>query len=695
MDSSDRRLLSYMWLVVAIAMPVVVLTGLSAQRTGLAALTGRTGLVVLLFSAVLVAGEMWPIPVTRGEDSGDEITVSSTFGLALLLVAPVFYVIVAQGIALIIDWTVRRRAWHLLPFNIAQYALAFTLARAVYAQVAGVSFGYSLPQGAPDLPGSLAAGLTFLIVNNGLVGLAVAVRLRTNLWSVLSQDLTWQLMTSVPLLGLGPLTAQASQWTPWSVILLLIPVTALYLSGRTAMRREQEALRDPLTGLANRTMLSTAAARALQSSAGIAMLLIDLDHFKEVNDTLGHAVGDELLKSVAARITDQVGTTDLVVRLGGDEFVVLVRAVESRDAVVELAHRLREAMNAPFTAQDVSLVVGCSIGIGLAPEHADTVEGLLRCADVALYSAKAERGTVAVYDRHSDRHSAALLGLQADLRVALEDPNSQQIFVLYQPQLTLKTGRIEAVECLVRWAHPELGSLLPDNFIPMAESTSLIHPLMRRVLDKSLAQLAEWDRQGQHLAVAVNLSARQLSDLALPSTVAELLAHHGIDPSRLVLEVTESRLMSDPERSIHILSQLQATGVEISIDDFGTGYSSLTYLQRLAVNELKIDKSFIVGLHEAGNATIVRSTIELGHNLGLRVIAEGVESADVLRELTDMGCDLVQGYFIGRPGRPDQIPGMLLEWPGRLAASLGRDDGRRPVLELVTAPLQAAAGGNR
>ncbi len=697
MDDGHRRLLSYMWLVVAIAVPVVAATAISAKRTGLSVLTGRSGVAVLLLSVILVAGEMWPIPVTRGEDSADAITVSSTFGLALMLVAPVYYVIVAQAIALIIDWAVRPRSWQRLPFNIAQYALAFTAARAVYTQVAGLSFDYSMNEGTPNLPGAVAAGIAFLIVNNGLVAVAVALRLRTRLWAVLSHNLTWQLMTSVPLLGLGPLAAQASQWTPWSVILLLIPVIALYLSGRTAMKREQEALRDPLTGLANRTMLSTAAERALQSSSGIAMLLIDLDHFKDVNDTLGHAVGDELLRSVASRITDEVATTDLVVRLGGDEFIVLVRTIINRDSVVALAHRLREAINAPYTVQDVSLAVGCSIGIGLAPEHADNVQDLLRCADVALYSAKAERGTVTVYDRRSDQHSAALLGLQADLRAALEDPDSEQLYVVYQPQLTLDNGRIVTVEALVRWAHPELGCLLPDNFIPMAESTSLIHPLMRRVLDTSLAQLAEWDSEGLHLSVAVNLSARQLSDLGLSATVAELLGEHGIHPSRLVLEVTESRLMSDPERSARILVQLQDAGVEISIDDFGTGYSSLTHLQRLGVNELKIDKSFILALHEPGNATIVRSTIELGHNLGLRVIAEGVESVDVLRQLTDMGCDLIQGYLVGRPSPSDQIPMMLVDGHARWRAAMAsNDDDDRPVVELVTAPtVRTVAGEHR
>ena len=292
------------------------------------------------------------------------------------------------------------------------------------------------------------------------------------------------------------------------------------------------------------------------------------------------------------------------------------------------------------------------MGIALAPEHVQTVEGLLRCADVALYTAKHTRGTHALYDRRRDQHSAALLGLQADLRAALDDPQDRQIHLVYQPQLDLRTGRVTAVECLVRWAHPELGNLMPDNFIPMAESTSLIDLLMRRVLELSLTQITAWDAAGLPLTLAVNLSARQLSDLTLPATVAAALQRHGLPAERLLLEVTESRLMSDPERSMQILSRLQQQGVALSIDDFGTGYSSLAYLQRLAVDELKIDKSFILGLHESGNTAIVRSTIELGHNLGLRVVAEGVEDHATGETLAGMSCDTLQGYFIGRPSAP-------------------------------------------
>ena len=685
------RVLRYMWCVTALAVPVVAFTGTQAVQAGTAPLRGSLGFVVVLFSVVLIVGEMWPVLVARGEDSSDEITVSSTFGFALLLIAPVFYTILAQAIALAIDWRLRRRAWVSLPFNIAQYALAFAGSRAVYAVVAGQPFA-TLPSATPELGPAIVAGAAFLVINNGLVGAAVAIRLEVRLWKVLADDVTGQLMTSAPLLGLGPLAAQAALWTPYSIILLLVPIVALHRGGRTAMKREQEALRDPLTGLANRSLLTTATERALHQSTGtVAMLLIDLDHFKDVNDTLGHAVGDELLVAVAERLMEQASSTDLVARLGGDEFVVLVRRSDGADHAVELARRLGEAIRQPYRVHGVVLTVGCSVGIGLAPDHVASVEGLLRCADVALYAAKATRGTYALYDRSNDQHSAALLGLQADLRAALEDPQDKQVYVVYQPQLDLLSGRTTAVECLVRWRHPVLGDLMPDAFIPMAESTSLIDHLMRRVLDLSLAQIAAWDRSGLQVSLAVNLSARQLSDLSLPATVGAALRQHDVAPGRLVLEVTESRLMSDPMRSMVILSGLKQLGVSLSIDDFGTGYSSLSHLQRLDVDELKIDKSFTIGLSEPGNATIVRSTIELGHNLGLRVIAEGVEDQASADALADMGCDLLQGYFIGRPGPASEVLPLLLAGRRSEPPARRQDGGPLRTLELVTPGAAQAA----
>ena len=364
----------------------------------------------------------------------------------------------------------------------------------------------------------------FLLLNNVLVGMAVALSLQMSLQRVLAEDLAWQIATSAPLLGLGPLAAQAVTWTPLSIVLILVPIAALHRSGKIAMRREQEALRDNLTGLANRQCWPTPPSVPWQVPCGItAMLLLDLDHFKEINDTLGHAIGDEMLIAIAGRLTDEAGATDLVARLGGDEFVVLHRNAVDAVSAVALADRLCAAMRQPVSLGGVTLTVGCSVGIAFGPEHADTVSDLLRCADIALYAAKATRDAAVVYDKQTDRHSAALLGLQADLRSTLEDPHDDQIWVAYQPQLDLATGQIASVECLARWKHPELGNVAPDTFIPIAESTSLIDLLLHRVLSTSLSQLAVWDRQGLRLVASVNLSARQISDINLPQTIANHL----------------------------------------------------------------------------------------------------------------------------------------------------------------------------
>ena len=658
MAPKDSRALSrYMWTVTALAVPVMYIVGAEALHQSLPA---RAALVIGIFAAVLVLGEMWPIPVARGQEAGDEITVSSTFGFALLLVAPVAYAIAAQALALIIDWVVRRRDWRRLPFNIAQYGLAFAAARLAYTAWSGESFTPHVPAPQPNLAAALVGAIAFLMVNNFLVAVAVAISVRMSLLKVVAGDIAWQIATSAPLLGLGPLAAQAMAWTPFSIILLLLPIVALHHSGRMAMRREQEALRDTLTGLANRMMITTAAHRALTTSTGrTAMLLLDLDHFKEVNDTLGHGVGDEMLTLVANRLRTFADEVDLVGRLGGDEFVILQRNVADADAALGLAHRVCATLREPVTLHGVPVSIGCSVGIAFGPDHADTVPDLLRCADVALYDAKTTRDAAVVYTKQLDRHSTVLLGLQADLRRALEDESDDQLWVAYQPQLDLADGRISSVECLARWRHPELGDVEPDTFVPIAENSSLTEQLLHRILERSLRQLAGWDAEGLHVTACVNLSTRQVADPALPETVARYLARHAIAPERLVLEVTESRLMADPELCAQIIGRLHALGVRVSIDDFGTGYSSLGYLQRLAADELKIDKSFTLELAESGDPTIVRSTVDLGHNLGLRVVAEGVEDAQTAQQLSDIGCDLLQGFFIARPATAGETTRML------------------------------------
>ncbi len=660
MEDDNSSLKAFMWTVVAVATPLVAVMLVQAVHRGFRHLTLSYAVAIVVFSAVLIVGELFPIPVARGAEAGDEITVSSTFGFALLLITPVVVPIAAQAVALVIDGVVRHRRLSRLPFNVAQYAVAFLTARIIYSRLAGQPFTPHANPGAPYLVAALAGALGFLLVNNFLVGCAIALSVRMNLRLVLRGDLAWQIWTSAPLLGLGPLAAQAMSWTPLSVILLLVPIVALHRSGRLAMQREQEALRDTLTGLGNRNMLHAATARAMSEGNGrLAMLLLDLDHFKDINDTLGHAVGDEMLLAVSRRLTALSGPRDLVCRLGGDEFVVLRRRETSEEELRQFAETLCAAVCEPVILGGVTLTVGCSVGIALAPDHAGTLADLLRCADIALYSAKTTRGAACVYDRVNDRHSAALLGLHADLRTALDDESSNQIWVAFQPQLDVRTGTVSSVECLARWRHPTVGSVEPDVFVPIAENTSLVNALLFRILDATLRQLTEWDAQGLSLNASVNLSARQLADMALPDIIARHLDRYDIAPERIVLEVTESRLMANPEHSSAILRRVHDMGVRLSIDDFGTGYSSLSYLQKLSVDELKIDKSFTAELGRSGNDAIVRSTIDLGHNLGLRVVAEGVEDLETAKELRAMGCDLLQGYLVGAPMVATELPAHL------------------------------------
>ena len=358
-----------------------------------------------------------------------------------------------------------------------------------------------------------------------------------------------------------------------------------------------------------------------------------------------------MLTLVADRLRAVTGPNDLVARLGGDEFVILQR-------VGGRSRRVRGAR--PAGVRDPARAGGAARRPGrdrlldrhrVRPGPRESVPDLLRCADIALYDAKSIRDAAVVYSQQLDRHSAVLLGLQADLRAALENDADDQLWVAFQPQSNLTTGTVDSVECLARWHHPELGEVAPDTFIPIAEGSSLTGLLLHRILDASLRQLAAWDEEGLRLAASVNLSTRQIGDDNLPETVARYLARYSIAPERLVLEVTESRLMSNPTQCARILSRLHVLGVKISIDDFGTGYSSLGYLQRLAVDELKIDKGFIQELAESGDTTIVRSTVDLGHNLGLRVVAEGVEDDRTAERLAEIGCDALQGYLDRTAGR--------------------------------------------
>ena len=420
----------------------------------------------------------------------------------------------------------------------------------------------------------------------------------------------------------------------------------------SADRNRHQATHDALTGLPNRVLLldrmDQALATASRQAGEVAVMLIDLDRFKEINDTLGHSYGDELLRQVGPRLESVLREGDTVARLGGDEFAVLLPVVEGAAEAQAVAGRLRESLHRRFEVQGVALDVEASVGIALAPWHGSDTEELLRNADIAMYVAKEVKAGAVVFEPEEHGTGPTRLNVLGDLRTALE--RGDELFLHYQPKITLDGGRIEGLEALLRWQHPERGLVPPSEFIPVAEGTGIIIGLTEHVLGMALTQIREWRDTGLAVPVAVNLSARCLLDASLPDLVACLLDRHGVPASLLRLEVTESAVMSDAARCMDVLQRLHELGVRLSIDDFGTGYSSMVHLRRLPVDELKIDRSFVLGMTTmAQDAVLVRTAIDLGHNLGLTVVAEGVEELQHASALRDLGCDIAQGYHFARP----------------------------------------------
>jgi diguanylate cyclase (GGDEF)-like protein len=431
-------------------------------------------------------------------------------------------------------------------------------------------------------------------------------------------------------------------------------------------RIKHQALSDALTGLPNRTLLYDRTGQAMRQAdrelVPAALALIDLDRFKEVNDTLGHHYGDQLLVQVGERLQAALRKVDTVARLGGDEFAVLLPRIETPEGALTVARKLLAVLEEPFPLDGLTVDVEASIGVALYPDHGSDPEELLQRADIAMYTAKQTHAGFVLFDPKQDQHSPRRLALLGELRRALDQ---RQLLLHYQPKVAANDGRMLGVEALVRWQHPEHGLVPPDEFIPLAERTGLIVPLTHYVLDEALGQCRQWHEADHELSVAVNVSARRLLDLRFPDEVAALLDRHQVPARLLVVELTESTIMADPVHALEILSRLNAMGVQLSIDDFGTGYSSLAYLKSLPVHELKVDRSFVSQMISNSNdAVIVHSTVDLGRNLGLRVVAEGVEDALTLQHLNLLGCDAVQGYHISRPVPADD----LISWLERHAS---------------------------
>src|SRR6266542_2770719 len=630
---------------------VFTVSALGLAAFGWLLATGDAGAILsaraVVFASFVVLGELLPITVPRqGEE--DQITTSTTFALALILTAGLLPAVLAQVIGSVVADIVRRKPLWKAGFNGAQYTLALTATAATLTLLTGGSAsGVAHPITAETLPSILAAGAVFFLVNTSLTGTALALAQGIHIAGYLRRDLLFQVSTDGVLLVLAPIVVLVSETSLLLVPLVAAPMVAVYKSTRVSLENaslvrrledsladlgemnrlnEHQALHDSLTGLPNRTLFLDRVAHAVRAAHreghGLGLLLIDLDRFKEINDTLGHHHCDQLLQQIGQRLCDALRESDTIARLGGDEFGVLVHNLTDRATAANVANRIGEALERPFVVEELMLDVEASIGISLYPDHGKNAEALIQRAYLAMYAAKAGNQGFQVYAAKYDQRSRTRLSLLGQLRRAIEEG---QLVLHYQPKVALETGRVIGVEGLLRWQLPNRTLIPPDEFIPFAEHTGLIRPLTLFGLDTALRQASEWERDGQALAIAVNLSARNVVDPQLPQDVSDLLAKWNVPPDRLELEITESALVGEPLRAMSVLTRLSEMGVALSLDDFGTGYSSLASLKRLPVDEIKIDRSFVVNMAAVeSDAVIVKSTIDLGHNLGLQVVAEGV-----------------------------------------------------------------------
>ncbi len=428
-------------------------------------------------------------------------------------------------------------------------------------------------------------------------------------------------------------------------------------------RAAYDATHDSLTGLPNRALfldrLKQATSAGKRENLSIGVLILDIDRFKEVNDTLGHHNGDILLKQVGLRLTGAIRESDTLSRIGGDEFGIILPKLSGKRDAENVARKIIRSLASPFNLDKLSLEIQVSIGLASFPEHGRDADTLIQKADVAMYTSKQSNSEYIVYSSDIEKNNPQKLTLMGELRRAIIE---NELTLCYQPKIKSSNNELHSVEALVRWNHPTYGLMPPDEFIPLAERTGLIDDLTVWVMRKSLEQCSTWKHAGFTTSMAVNLSSVCLLNPDFPDIMIGLLSSYNFPPRSLIMEITETSIIADPDRALGILNRINQLGVRLSIDDFGTGYSSLAYLKKLPVSELKIDKSFVTEMNvNPSDHTIVNATIQLGHNLGLKVVAEGVESQDIFNRLKTMGCDYQQGYFISRPLPPDELLKALTE----------------------------------
>lgn len=602
-------------------------------------------------AALAIVGELRPI-VTPGKSAHDSGATSLTFCFAALLywglpAAAVLRCLTTLAVAL-----TGRQAPFRAVFNAAQCMLGMGVAAAVLA-AAGLHPAPGQPWvlTGPELGAVGLAALGYFACNFVLVGMAVALHERAPVPATLRKALPYQAFVKLVLLSAAPLVVVVMARSVLLVLLFLLPLAAVYANAAMSLQREHQALHDELTGLPNRTLLTRRTTEALAGvarSGGLAgFLLLDLDRFKEVNDTLGHPVGDGLLRIVAHRLARSVRPGDIVARLGGDEFAVLLPSVRTMAAAREVASRLRAALAEPIRLEGMSFEIEASVGIALYPRDATAVDGLMQRADVAMYVAKERHSGVEAYVARADRNSPARLSLLGDLRRGIDQGEFE---LHYQPKVFLADGRTAGLEALVRWRHPSRGLLTPQAFIPLVARSFLMRDLTAHVLQAALNQAWIWRQRGLPVQISVNVSARDLLDGGLAGTVERGLTACGLPPEALLLEVSERALTSEPAGTAAVAACLASIGVRLSLDDFATGCASLGRLRGLPVSEIKIDSSFVGKLPgNADDGLIVKALVDLARALGIRSVAKGVESPEAAAALRAMGCDMAQGWHFSRP----------------------------------------------
>ena len=632
---------------------------------------GHGALPALLMTTVLVfLGELRPL--MRLKYTNREVATTTVFTIALLMLAGWPLAALVQAAASLVGGAVKHSTWWRILFNAAQFTLSLGAACLVLRL-----FGITPTPGKPwppdfqDTAAILLSGVAYFAVNLFLVWQAVALWTGVRLRAVARREWKVEIQVIWASIVLAPLIAVVMYYQPYLLPLFIPCLLVFYRNALAFDEREWQSLHDPLTSLPNRNYLQQQAELMLGGAGGgpsagisslyaagraasaiavppgkVGLFLLDLDRFKEVNDTLGHAAGDDLIRELGRRLAAAVRAEDTGARLGGDEFAVLLPGLPDAQAAEQLAVRLLDAVAVPFRLHGFNLDIEGSLGIALYPDDAKHYDVLLRHADVAMYEAKRSKSGFARYDPAKDRNSPDRLALLGDLRTALD---TGRIEVHYQPQASFKDDRIVGVEALARWRHPVRGAISPETFVKLAESSGLMPRLTEYVLDVSLSQAARWWQRGYGVPIAVNVSMRDIESAGFVDLVARKLEAYRVRPEALRLEVTERVLLGDPQRARTTLLGLSKLGVRLSLDDFGTGYASLLTLRRLPFDEIKIDRSFVGSLtYDGEDAAIVHSTIDLAHSLGLRVVAEGVEDRSTWSTLDSYGCDEAQGWLVSR-----------------------------------------------